>query len=205
MQRPFKLRSILDNPVTYRLFTRRLPGARSARTHFADQYVKMSEGDRVLDIGCGIGDILAYLPSCEYVGFDMNPDYIAQANKLYGNRGTFMCKKVTRHSIEKNSYFDIVLAMGILHHLDDSEAKELFEMSRDVLKESGKLVTLDGILYDGQSSIERYIMSKDRGKHIREREQYLALASNVFPNVKDSILHDLLRIPYSHIILTCSK
>jgi SAM-dependent methyltransferase len=205
MQFSIKLRSLLDNPFIYRLFTRLLPGVRSARSRFVEQYVKMSAGDRVLDIGCGTGDILIHLPRCEYVGFDMNQDYIAQAKRLYGNRGTFICKKVGKDCVENGSYFDVVLAIGILHHLDDSEAKELFEMSGDVLRPKGKLVTLDNVLYDGQPWIERYIMSKDRGRYIRKREEYLALASNVFPNVQDSVLHDLLGMPYSHIILTCSK
>jgi len=33
---------------------------------------------RVLDIGCGPGNILKLMPDTEYVGFDLNPHYIEQ-------------------------------------------------------------------------------------------------------------------------------
>ncbi len=199
------LRSLLDSGLGYRLFTKLMPGACSARTRFVKTFVQPKEGDRVLDIGCGPGDILLHFPSCEYLGVDMNEGYIEQASKTYGDRGVFLCRRADEQAVTNTSYFDIVIAMGLLHHLDDSEARGFLEMTRRVLKPSGRLVTLDGVYWDGQSRLERFVMSKDRGKHIRTREQYVALAAKSFSKVKDFVEHGLIGIPYSHIILTCSQ
>ena len=44
---------------------------------------------------------------------------------------------------------------------------------------------------------------KDRGKFVRTREEYLRLASARFPKVEPHLRHDLLRIPYTHLIMRC--
>jgi len=47
-------------------------------------------GDKVIDIGCGSAEVLRYLPDVDYIGIDINPDYIAFARRTYGNKGTFL-------------------------------------------------------------------------------------------------------------------
>jgi hypothetical protein len=54
-----------------------------------------------------------------------------------------------------------------------------------------------------QSGMARWIIKLDRGNHVRTRDEYIALASRQFRNVRVTILHDLLRIPYTHIIMEC--
>jgi SAM-dependent methyltransferase len=39
--------------------------------------------------------------------------------------------------------YDIVMAFGVLHHLDDAEGRELFRGARRALKPGGRFVTLD--------------------------------------------------------------
>jgi hypothetical protein len=43
----------------------------------------------------------------------------------------------------------------------------------------------------------------DRGRYVRTREAYLALARPSFRGVKAFLRQDLLLIPYTHIILEC--
>jgi hypothetical protein len=91
-----------------------------------------------------------------------------------------------------------------LHHLADDEALALLRLARAALKPGGRFVTFDGCLVDGQSAFARFLLRRDRGRFVRHRDDYLRLASRVFPNVTASVRHDLLRLPYTHIILECS-
>lgn len=198
------IRSILSIPAIYSLFGV-LIGGSSWRTTFVKEYVRPKFGVRILDIGCGPGDIVPYLPEVEYVGFDASSEYIKAARMRFGSRATFICEEVSTTTLKKNLSFDIVLAVGILHHLDDAEALQLFYLAQAALKPGGRLVTFDGVFVANQSPCARYIISRDRGQNVRTQEGYLTIASQVFSNIVVSVRHDLLRIPYTHIILECTK
>jgi len=86
----------------------------------AREFLKIGPGQRVLDIGCGTANILAYLPpDVDYHGYDLNPDYVATARARYGSRGTFEVRAVSPEAVPGSQQFDVVLAIGVLHHLDD--------------------------------------------------------------------------------------
>jgi SAM-dependent methyltransferase len=196
------IRSILAFPTVYRSFSSIVGG--HARTLHVEKYIRPRDGDRILDIGCGPGDILEFLPSVRYLGFDVNQRYIQKATKRFGDRGTFFCKKLSREIGKELSDFDIILATGILHHLDNDEALKLFELAQATLKPGGRLITWDGCYTKGQSLVERLILSTDRGRYVRTKDEYLALASQIFKNIKAHVYHDLLRIPYTIIIMECA-
>ena len=198
------LRSVLSAPWAYRLFGF-LIGAHSTRATFAQRYVRPRPGQRILDIGCGTGNLVPYLPGTEYVGFDPSPEYIAVARSLHGDRATFTRERVSGHVVEPGSSFDIAIASGVLHHLDDAEALQLFRIAHTSLKPGGRLVTFDGCYAESQSPLSRYLLSRDRGRFVRTREGYLGLASQVFVDVRSSVRDDLLRIPYTHLILECTR
>jgi SAM-dependent methyltransferase len=198
-----ELRLLLGIPALYSAFSRFAGG--SARETYAREYIRALPGDRVLDIGCGPADILDFLPAgIEYIGFDSSEDYIASANARFGQRGRFFCADVYSQAGESLRDFDIVMANGVLHHLDDREARELFRIARSALKPEGRLVTLDGCYAPGQSALARHLLSKDRGAYVRSELAYRELAAPIFANVTSTIRHDLMRIPYTHIILECS-
>jgi len=196
------IRSILAFPTIYSSFSNMVGG--HAWTLYVENYIRPRDGDRILDIGCGPGDILEFLPSVEYLGFDVSQRYIKKATKRFGNRGLFLCKKLSREIGKELSDFDIILATGILHHLDNDEALKLFELAKSTLKPGGRLITWDGCYAKGQSLAERFILSADRGRYVRTKDEYLALASQIFKNIKAYVRHDLLRIPYTIIIMECA-
>ena len=73
--------------------------------------------------------------------------------------------------------FSLVMATGVLHHLDDERAARLYELARRALRPNGRLITYDGCFVPEQSKTARWLLSHDRGKFVRTREAYLRLAS----------------------------
>jgi len=196
------IRSILSIPSMYRLFSDMI-GAKRARTIMVQKYLKTRKGYRVLDIGCGTGDILEYLDGVNYTGFDIDLKYIDAAKKRFGNRGVFLCQSVRKEAMFGPEMFDIVISFGVLHHLTDDEAINLFQLASSALKPGCRIITVDPCYVKCQSAAARFLISIDRGRYVRSDAEYFKLAQVVFRQVNATIEHDLLRIPYSHIILEC--
>ena len=198
------LRKLLSTPIIYSTFQEAI-GASSSRRKFVDVYMKPNVGDQVLDIGCGPGDILPFLPKVKYIGFDMSKSYIDAAISKYGDHGEFIHQALDETNVQNFATNDIVLAIGVLHHLNDSEVCNLFKIAFTALKDGGRLITFDGVYLDNQSPIARYLLDNDRGQYVRTAVEYERLAKSVFPGVTSYIRRNLLRIPYDHIILECTR
>jgi SAM-dependent methyltransferase len=195
----------LKLPAAYRFF-RQAVGGRNGSCVYLDEYVRPIRGEKVLDIGCGPGDMLNFLPNVDYLGLDISPKYIEAAKARFGNRGRFCCGDVGLATIEQeHGTFSLAMATGVLHHLDDQTATKLFELARIALGPGGRLITFDGCYVPKQSGIARWILDHDRGKFVRTRPEYERLASRCFAKVESYVRHDLLRIPYSHLIMRCSN
>lgn len=203
-QRTRGIYAVFSLPSAFDAF-QRMVGGTVAKRRFVQEYVRAREGQRVLDIGCGTGAMLEHLPRVDYVGFDLDPDYVAKAQAKLGSRGTFKVGDVGQLQADPNERFDLVLAYGVLHHLDDAEAQALFKLAHAVLNPGGRLVTGDPVISDDQSRLARRIVKMDRGKNVRTQAELTALCDGLFRQTKATILHDLYRIPYSLIILDCEK
>ena len=67
------------------------------------------------------------------------------------------------------------------------------------------MITNDGCYAPGQSAAKRFLLSRDRGRYVRTEREYLELAARYFGKVKPNIREDVLRIPYTHLILECIR
>lgn len=201
-QKTSGLRAVLAQPVVYETF-QRLVGSRNVRRTLLDEHLRPRPGQRILDIGCGPGDILEHLPEAEYVGFDLSEAYVRSARERYGDRGEFFVGDVSDVDASALGTFDRVLAKGVLHHLSDDEASRLLRLAARVLRPDGVLATIDPCFAPAQSRLARYVVSRDRGQNVRRPDEYLALAKRSFGDVEVSEYHHLLRIPYSHATLVC--
>jgi hypothetical protein len=100
---------------------------------------------------------------------------------------------------------DLVTALGVLHHLDDAQAHDLFRGAANALKLDGRVVTVDPTFAPGQSRAARAIIARDRGQHVRTMTSYPTLAASLFTSVRSVMRYDLLCIPYSHCIIEAKR
>jgi cyclopropane fatty-acyl-phospholipid synthase-like methyltransferase len=198
------IRPILNRSFFYELY-HHLIGANYRSRVLVSDYIRPRAGDKILDIGCGPGNMVPFLPQGQYLGVDANPSYIADARERYGDRGEFVCERVSHHSVQQFGAFDIVLALGLVHHLDDSEASDLFRLGYTALKPGGRMITNDGCYTAKQSGAARYLLSRDRGEYVRPQQEYEKLAHSWFPVVHSHIREDVLRVPYTHLIMECVR
>ena len=196
-------RAILSHPVIYDTL-QNIMGAHEVRRELVENFVKPSPNSRILDIGCGTAEILPYLPtSVGYWGFDISRPYIEAAKTRFGSRGHFHCGLLDKTALNELPKFDVVLVIGVLHHLDDDVAANLFALTREALGEHGRMITIDPCLAPGQNPIARYLIRHDRGQNVRNADGYRALAIKTFQNVCGTLSHRRW-IPYTHWIMECS-
>jgi SAM-dependent methyltransferase len=198
--------AVLNQAAAYRLLQRVLLRS-STRRRVVQDILRPFPGCRILDIGCGPADILEDLPEDvgAYHGFDMNPLYVEAARRRWGDRGRFECRRVDDDAPLEPASYDIVVATGILHHLDDADAARLFAVAHRALRTGGWLVTYDNVYIENQNPLARWLIDRDRGQAVRTRAGYEALARPVFPRVESSVLHDTLRVPYTILVMRCFK
>lgn len=103
------------------------------------------------------------------------------------------------HNVSELGSFDIVLALGLTHHLADEEARSLFHLGHAVLRPGGRLSTSDGCYTQGQQRIEGYFFSRDRGKFVQSKAGYVAVAHSslavVIPHLRNQRLANPLYTP----------
>ena len=195
-------RSVLSHPWIYDSF-QNMMGARSGRRDFSTNFVRAYPGCRLLDVGCGTAQILNYLPEgVDYWGYDIKPEYIAAARAKFGGKGRFACRLLEESEIVGILPFDIVLASGLFHHLNDDTARNVLRLARLALKPAGRFVSIDPVFAVDQNPIARFLVSRDRGQYVREAERYLALARHEFHLVEGMVRHRIW-IPYTHCIMEC--
>jgi SAM-dependent methyltransferase len=197
------VRSVLAIPAVYQLWTNAVGGSNFVRA-LVNEHIQPGAETRTLDIGCGPGTFLRYLPQSGYFGFDSSSEYIEQGRRQFP-QAQFLCERVSNFTLLQSQKFDLAIAIGIVHHLDDAEAAQLFQIAYNALVPGGKLVTVDGVFTQDQSPAARWLLARDRGQYVRKEHEYLSLASTVFQHIKPIVRSDLLRIPYTHLILECVR
>jgi SAM-dependent methyltransferase len=123
----------------------------------------LREARRVLDVGCGPGTNSALFTHAQYLGVDINPDYIASA-RLKHNR-PFVAADVRSYDFNGEE-FDFILANSLFHHLHDPDTSNTLSHLANLLASDGHVHILD-LVSPGDHSIAQLLANWDRGKYAR--------------------------------------
>lgn len=195
-------RKILSRPGIYDA-VQWILGTEDGWRIFLDEYIQARPGMRVLDVGCGPARLLASLPDVDYCGIDHSERYIEAARQRYGDRGRFLVQDAADMVGKVGEGYDLVVCMGVLHHLDDVQVESLMRTVAQLVKQDGRIVTVDPAYTARQNPLARLAISMDRGRHVRDAEHYAALARPWLERVALTVRTDMMRIPYTHALMVC--
>lgn len=135
-------------------------------------------GLRLLDFGCGTGELTPLFPPEHYVGMDIAPVYIDYARRTHGPRFQVMDGQQLGYA---DDVFDEGLVAGVFHHLPDEAVRRMADELARVLRPGSRLLVMeDTEARDWWNLPGRLIHLVDRGGHIRTAEAYLALLGESF-------------------------
>ncbi len=200
-----RVRSVLAFPASYR-FAIGVFGNQRNRQWFVDEVVRPSERDKLVDIGCGPAEIFRRLPGVEYIGCDINESYLAAARKEFGDRAVFLAGRCEDWQRDVRTHdADVVLANGVLHHVDDDELMRILEFARAVLKPEGRFIFYEPCYLLWQSRLSAFFMSHDRGQHIRSERAWKDLVGRLFARMTTNVVTNVNRLGYTCIVGVCRK
>jgi SAM-dependent methyltransferase len=198
------LRSWLTKASLYEGF-QTLVGAKSARKWTVDHHIQAVEGMIIVDIGCGTGSMRTHLPvGINYYGFDPNPAYIEAAKKQH--EGEFLAGVMNdfmrAHGKSLIGRVDLVICMGVLHHVNSEQMAEILYGSAQLLAAGGRFCGLEPAFLAKQDFLSRWVLKRDRGTSILFDVEWQRLLASHFRTSEVQITNNLLRIPYVHALLT---
>jgi SAM-dependent methyltransferase len=191
-------------PRVYAAFQNFLGGERTKR-EIVSCYLRPHVGDRILDIGCGSASLRSTLGDVVYTGIGLNAKHIAAAREKHGEAGTFLCGDFQSLEGKIDGPFDLVMCIGVLHHLSDEQVQTLGRIVAERLAKLGRLVTIDPTFVERQNPIAHWLARSDSGRNVRTPSAYETLVRGAFDAVKVDLRHDLLRVPYTHCIITAQR
>ena len=148
-------------------------GVNRPNSRMVIELAKIKAGDKVLDVGCGTGNLTLTAKqssgaSGSVYGIDAAPEMIEVAQKKAKRMGSEVVFEVGL--VEKLPYpdmtFDIVISRLVIHHLPDDLKRVAFTEILRVLKAGGHLLIAD--FNPPKNPILRHITSALVGVHMME-------------------------------------
>ncbi len=125
---------------------------------------------RVVDLGCGTGNLADMFPQARYIGVDICPAYTRYARQTTGQ--SFAVMDVAHLALAGDT-FDAAIAVGLDHHLDDETLEEVTRQIRRVCRPGARIVAID-IIPPAPWNIAERLRQRwaEQGRHIRPAGEY---------------------------------
>lgn len=142
------------------------------------RYVGKRKLRKILDAGCGTGILSRPFSKKQYYGVDIDKDIIWYAQKKRPGY-KFLTGDLTNLNIKQK--FDLVLIVGVLHHLSDNDINKFFHNLFHLMNLNAKIIIIEAIPPLLKFNIIGQLLRwSDKGKFIRRIEQYQKLISPSF-------------------------
>ena len=196
-----KISQLFDRPALYKLFQFAI-STKDSRNLLKNEVIKPEGIESILDFGCGIGNMSQHFPNSKYLGIEPLQKCVDSANKRYANdmKHFIVGNQLTLKSLKSES-FDLIIAIGVLHHMNDNSAQEFFQEAKRILRRGGRITTFDPYLYANQNTLAKFVIMRDRGTFVRTELEYLELTHGQFEHFETRRFSNLLRIPYDHLVI----
>jgi ubiquinone/menaquinone biosynthesis C-methylase UbiE len=163
------LYKFFENPWVYKFIQELAHSTVSLYAEMAVSHVGAESNDTILDIGSGLGTNQRLFPKARYTGIDINPDYVAYANRMYGDG--FRVMDAGRLDFPEAS-FDHAISIAVCHHLDDETLSAMVQKALRIVKPTGALHIIDPVLPPSRvAPFKQLIFKIDRGRHQRTLQQ----------------------------------
>ena len=169
--------SILERAAVYRAWQ-----APFAEQKFAPILEKddLSNVRRVLDVACGPGTNSRHFTHVDYLGIDVNENYIRDARQKYGR--DFMAVDARHLDSVCKEPFDFILVNSFLHHLNTKDVFDVLLSLDERLAPDGHIHMLEPILPEDRS-VAWFLARWDRGHFIRRLPEWQSLFAKIFAQV----------------------
>jgi SAM-dependent methyltransferase len=165
---------IMRQPLVYRLWMAPWAGKKFAPVASRNDMTRVR---RVLDVGCGPGTNAEYFSGVSYLGVDLNPQYIRDAERRYGNgERRFLAVDAAKFQAAPEARFDFILVNSFFHHVNDEIARGILRNLSRLLTDDGAVHILDLVLPEKMSAAKVLALA-DRGEYPRSLEKWRELFS----------------------------
>lgn len=165
---------MIERPLVYRLWQAPFAGRKFEPVL---RHNDLGAVRRVLDVGCGPGTNARHFQRTDYLGVDVNPDYVHSARRRYGDR--FVVADATELEPQNGRSPDFVLVNSFLHHVDDDAVRHILRALRGQVAPDGHVHVLE-LLLPERRSVAHLLARADRGAYARPLERWRELFAEHF-------------------------
>ena len=148
------------------------------RKRIINHLARGSNFESVLDAGCGTGILARLFSSKQYYGVDVDRGAVSYARKA--NPGyKFAVGDLTNFT--SNRSFDLVLVVGVLHHLEKVESEKYLQFISTHSRKNVRIIIIEAIPPIKKWNLPGFLLRYfDKGKFVRTRSDYKKMIEKKF-------------------------